>query len=350
MLSVLVERSAGRVGVRLRGADGGMVAAWEQPEGLGDLELFWSHDRAVALVVVDEVITVVRPADGRIVASGRQGRDVEVTLPVGGGWTLELVGELAADRGHTGFQGGGVGFWWSPDDPLSPGERAAEAARMRAELTAAASRPFRHRLALGTTVVHETFGAPADGIEVLLWPPVAGPTGVLVRHARLTDEGNSGDWEPQHPWLVRADGTVEQLPFELGVSPLTALDGDRWLLPGWDTVWRDDHDEPLSVMDVAGETEPLLVGGRPVPPSRLLNEAAPELHASIEPPEPNQDVNWAAVAARLDADELRVTIEVNPGEDVQTLLVVALPLAGDQPARELARFESTATRQIAVVP
>ncbi len=65
-----------------------------------------------------------------------------------------------------------------------------------------------------------------EGGEILLWPPIAGPEGVLLRHAIVTDEGNHHETAPQPPWLVRADGTVTQLVgFELGVSPLLALPG-----------------------------------------------------------------------------------------------------------------------------
>ena len=149
-----------------------------------------------------------------------------------------------------------------------------------------------------------------------------------------------------------ADGTITRLPFVLGVSPLAALEDGRWLLPGVDTVWRDNPDEPLSVLDATGVIEPLLVGGRPVPVSRVLREAAPELLASLEPIVRNEEVPWHTVSARLEpgTHELLMTIEIDAQDDVTTVLAVRLPLAGTLPARVVARFESTPRAQIAIAP
>jgi hypothetical protein len=73
--------------------------------------------------------------------------------------------------------------------------------------------------------------------------------------------------------------------------------------------------------------EPLLVGGRPVPVSRILHEAAPELFASLEPIDPNRDVPWSTVSARLEpgSDELLMAIEIDGQEDVTTVVAVRLP-------------------------
>jgi hypothetical protein len=150
---------------------------------------------------------------------------------------------------------------------------------------------------------------------------------------------------------VHRDGAVTRLPFVLGVSPLAALEDGRWLLPGVDTVWRDNPDEPLSVLDATGVIEPLLVDGRPVPVSRVLREAAPELLASLEPIDPDE-VPWRTASTRLESgtQELLMTIEIDTQDDVTTLLAVRLPLAGTRPARVVARFESTPRVQIAVAP
>jgi hypothetical protein len=326
-----------------------VLAAWPAPEGLGHVELVRAHDGTVALAVVDDVITAVRLADGHVVGRGPVGRGIEGSWPLDARWTLDCAGELKVDGGHTGFQGSMTHFSWSMDDESAPDAdgRERERARLYAERAAEARRPVPRRWAVrsdaGTALVHESSVAPADGGEVLLWPPVAGPDGVLLRHAVVTDDGRQADEAPQRPWLVRADGTVTQLPFELGVSPLLALPGDRWLLPGWDTVWRDDHDEPLCVLNAAGTTEPLLVGGRPVPVSRLLREAAPEFH------DPGEDAPWNTEAARLDAAELRLTVKVYGDED-ETLLVMGCPLDGSAPARLLARLPSSERRPGAVVP
>jgi hypothetical protein len=214
----------------------------------------------------------------------------------------------------------------------------------------------RRRLALlsetGTTLVHEAEVSPADGGESLLWPPITAAAGVLLRHAIVTDDGQRFDESPQAPWLVRTDGTVNRLPFALGVSPLLAMSGDRWLLPGLDTVWRDDYDEPFGVLDATGRIEPLLIGGRPVPASRMLAEATPELLAALHTIDPERDVPWEAVAARVDlvSDELAIAIEVDADEHAKTLLAVRLPFAGGAPARVVARFESTPSSQLAIAP
>lgn len=340
----------------LFGDDGSVVVTWDQANEYGDrVELCRSPDGAVALVVVDEAITSVRLADGHIAATGGHGRGIEASFPLDGRWTLEIAGELNVDGGHTGFQGGSVGFYWDRPEPLP--DRAtieAESAGLRAGRAAVASAPLRRRVTLRddaqAILVHEAVVAPVAGGEVLLWPPITGSTGVLLRHAVVTDDGSSFDEAPQPPWLVRTDGTVTLLPFELGVSPLLALPGDRWLLPGLDTVWRDDYDEPLSILDAGGETEPLLVGGKPVPVSRVLREAAPQLLATLEPPDLHQDVPWHTVAGRLDAGSDELFLAVSVGPERETLLVVSIPLSGANPAREIARFESTPSRQVAVAP
>jgi hypothetical protein len=357
VLRVQVERAEREAEVSLFGDDGGLVAAWKQAgEEGGQVELTRSHDGAIALVVADGVITSVRLADGRLVAAGRTGRGSEASFPLDGRWTLEIAGELTADGGHTGHQGGGMGFFWAEEPPPDPAELEAELARFRAGFAAAASMPLRRRVALRrdtrTVVVHESFSAPVDGGEVLLWPPIAGPTGVLLRHAIATDDGRQHSDAPQPPWFIGLDGSVAQLPFELGVSPLLAMDGDRWLLPGADALWRDDCDEPLSILDARGGIEPLLVGGRPVPVSRILREAAPELLAALGPIDPDQDVPWGTVAARLDpaADELRLAIELDADEAGPTIVVASVPLSGASASRLVARFEQTPSSATAVAP
>ena len=108
----------------------------------------------------------------------------------------------------------------------------------------------------------------------------------------MVDDGRDHTVEAQQPWLVRPDGTLTQLAFELGVSPLLATHDDRWLLPGADALWRDSYDEPLSFLDTAGRTEPLLVGGRPVSVSRVPEEAAPHILNALDPIDPRCDEPW----------------------------------------------------------
>ncbi len=222
-------------------------------------------------------------------------------------------------------------------------------------MAAAARVARRRRLALhdgtGAVVVHESTVAPVTGGEVLLWPPVDGPAGVLLRHAIESDDGAHTDTAPQPPWLVRPDRTVVQLPFDLGVSPLLALPDGRWLLPGSDTIWRDDYDEPLTLLAPDGALEPLLVGGTPVPASRVLREAAPQLLGAQVPADSNDDVPWNTVGARLDsaAKELHVAIDLEREERV-AVVVAALPLDGAAPARLIAHLEPTPGGAVAAAP
>ena len=271
---------------------------------------------------------------------------VDAALHLDAARTLEVIGPVEVDEGFSGHFSTGVGFW-TDDADLDPAAWEATKARYLAELEAEARQPVHRRLAVrsprGTVLVHEATVAPADGGEVLLWPPVAGPEGVLLRHALVKNEGHSSDTVSQPPWLVRDDGTLTQLPFELGVSPLQALPGDRWLLPGRDPLWRDDYDEPVSILDAAGRTEPLLVDGTELPPSRVLAAVAPELLAVLDPPAVSQDVAWALVGAHLDDEELQVAIKVTV-DDEHAVLVVA----GTAPLRELARFRTGPQERIAV--
>jgi hypothetical protein len=310
--------------VTLAGNDGGVIASWTQAdEGVHRPELYRAQDGSLAIAAVDERLTVVRLADGEIVARAQGPR---IDLPLDAIWTLEALGELIFDEGHTPPHSSGVGFWYESEPP--PGEIE----RRRAALAAAAREPLHRRVALrdGTRsiLVHESTTSPREGGEVLLWPPVIGPAGVLLRHARVVDDGNHADTVPQHPWLVRPDGTVTELPFELGVSPLLAWPDGRWLLPGDETLWRDDYDEPLHLLDAAGRTTPVLVGGRPVPASRVLRELVLERFAALEY-DPDQDVPWWPASARLVGDELRLTVEIDDAEaDTVTIVAAALPEQG----------------------
>jgi hypothetical protein len=342
MLCVQVKRE--QVTLSVYGGD--TIAAWTQAEDHRDhVEVVRSHDGAVALVAVGDHVTVVRLVDGEIVRVDTSA-SVGAALPLDAARTLEVAGPVEVDEGFSGHFSSGLGFW--TDDPdIDPAVWKARKARYVAELEAAARQPIRRRLAIrgphGTTLVHEATVAPVDGGEVLLWPPVTGPEGVLLRHAIVKDEGRKSNTESQPPWLVRDDGTLTQLPFELGVSPLQALPGDRWLLPGRDPLWRDDCDEPVSILDAAGRTEPLLVDGAELSPSRVLTAVAPELLAALHPPAPNQDVAWEVVGAHLDHEELRVAIEVTV-DDEHAVIVIA----GTAPLRELARVRTGPDERIAV--
>jgi len=343
--------------VSLFGDDGAVVAVWSAGAVYG-CELYRSHDGELATVAVNDVITVVRLTDGQIVAKGPAGRGMAAAFPLDRRRTLEVAGELRLDRGFGGgHYGGSTGFVWADTTPRpTPAEIEAEIARRRARLVAAANVPMRRRLALRSDArvvpIHESESSPAEGGEAVLWPPIVGPAGVLLRHAFVTDSGLRDDLRSQLPWLVRDDGTVERLPFELGVSPLLAWPDGRWLLPGADPLWRDSYDEPLSLLDATGHVEPLLVGGRPVLASYVLAAVAPRVLAALGPIESSDDVAWNTVAARLDADadELLLVIVVDPDDDPETIVVAAVPLDGAAPVRLIAQIEPAPDVQIAVVP
>jgi hypothetical protein len=86
--------------------------------------------------------------------------------------------------------------------------------------------------------------------------------------------------------------------------------------------------------------------------SRILQEADPELLASLGPIDANRDAPWSTVSARFvpGSHEMLMAIEIDAQEDVTTVLAVRLPLAGTLPPRVIARFESTPCVQIAVAP
>jgi hypothetical protein len=342
--------------VSLFGDGGDALAEWVQvgEDGAVDLErieLYRSRDGAIASVAAAGVITVVDLRDGRVMARARAGSAIEAALPLDATTTLEVSGELMLDGGFSGHYGGRTWFAW-PDSEPRPDE--AEIARLWAEPVAAAKVAIRRRIAVRgaerTVVVHDAESSRVEGGEVLAWPPIAGPAGVLLRHVFVVDDAKDHTVESQRPWLVRSDGTVTQLPFELGVSPLLATRDGRWLLPGADALWRDGYDEPLSLLDVTGRIEPLLVAGRPVPPSRVLEEAAPHILASLGPVDPGSDVPWEITGARWDANELLIAIGIDTDDQTRTLLLAGLPLDASAPARTLAYVEPDQGSQVAIAP
>src|SRR3954467_836467 len=112
-----VERGEERVDVTLFGDDDSVLAAWVQDDEAGEqVELCRSHDGEIALAVVDDMITAVRLADGLFAGRVRAGRGIEMSLPLDGRWTLEFAGELTVDGGHTGYQGGSIGFVWTDSE------------------------------------------------------------------------------------------------------------------------------------------------------------------------------------------------------------------------------------------
>jgi len=316
--------------------DGAILAGWELIDWFEHetLRVWRSPDDAVVTVAAGDQITILRAADGAILAACREGPAVEVSLPLDGRRVLELAGEIEVDWGQTGHQSGTS---FGPPEP--------DGAAIRRRLA------IRDETGSTEVEVHGRRTSPSAGVEILLWPPVLGLAGILLRHANEADDGTHSTTSPQPPWLVRPDGTVVPLPFELGVSPLTALPDGRWLLPGLDTVWRDDMDEPLSALDERGTVEPLRVGGRPVTASRVLREAAPDVLAALQPVVQPSDDPWRTVAARVEEGtrELHVAIETDK-DDVTSVVVAALPLDGQAPARLIAHLVPPPGGRVAAAP
>ena len=121
-------------------------------------------------------------------------------------------------------------------------------------------------------------------------------------------------------------------------------------------LWRDDYDEPLSVLHTDGRDRARCSwAAEPVPASRVLREAAPELlDCTGRRSLPNEDVPWETVAARLDpgSDELQLAIEIETDAETETrtILVASVPLSGEAPMRVVAQSTSTPNSQVALAP
>src|ERR1700754_4563110 len=145
MLRVHVERRDGAAAVSLRDADGETIAEWVQPvteEVLGTdrPQLSRSGDGDIATVVVDDVITVVRLPERRVVSSDRAGHAIEASFALDARWTLELAGELMVDGGFSGHYSGSLGFVYAGPEPRPDAAAlAAEVAQARGERAAAAN-------------------------------------------------------------------------------------------------------------------------------------------------------------------------------------------------------------------
>lgn len=229
------------------------------------------------------------------------------------GWVLLVDGGVTDDGGFSGGHFSMTGGLAWTEEP-SAEERAAATQQFEAEEQARAAtvRHVRIEACRGevAVVLADEQNAPLDGTVELYWPPMVSEAGLLLRHSRssVTVDGRPRwDSESQHPWLIAPDGTVTQLPFELGVSPLCVLPDGRYLMPGADPLWRDDYDEPLSALAADGQLEPLQVDGQPLLPSQLVSLAdaswAPERKRD-EHGWPLEDFPFWAQRARIDGDEL----------------------------------------------
>lgn len=371
--------------------DGGEcpLAAWSAGGGEGEegyLLLSLSPDRAAVAVLAGGELRTLLLGDGAVPSRLARAPEPEELLPdpqdldlvwqpdgtavawwpvgegslaaaLGHGWELSVEGAVILDEGHTGHHSSSPRLSFRLGTPEHVME--AEKARFRERSAVAARRPtaFRLRARFGAseTLVHEEERTPAEGVTQLHWPPVVGPLGVLLRRSVKTTRhelragdpfgGEREDTEMQCPWLVSPEGEVRALPVELGVSPLTALPDGRFLLPGADALWRDGRDEPLHTLSDDGRMEPVLLGGEPVTPTRLLATLAPD-GLPEKPPDIPEDARWGFDQARVDphTGELVLLLADGPWEDSMSFervrwLVVGIPLTGTGGPSLVARGE-----------
>lgn len=281
------------------------------------------------------------------------------------GWELLLTGALIDDGGFSGgHTSSTLGLLHIDGDE---GHATVHDVIDAIDARAAAEHPVWLELRRGdvAVVLADERSDPLDGSVELFWPPIVSEAGVLLRHSRTsrTSDGRPRwDTEMQHPWLVAPDGTVTQLPFELGVSPLGVLPDGRYLLPGSDPLWRDDYDESLSALSHDGETEPLLVGGEPLRPSRLVRLADPAWAPERERDAsgwPVEDFPFDTQRARIDGDELIVLLadyalkdwaEDSPYMDEPALRWVTAAASLDGSAMRLIAHGTTAPGEAPQIP
>lgn len=259
-----------------------------------------------------------------------------------GEWEVTASGAVLDDDGWTDghtTSTGGVAV------PLgtSDAELAEALDRMQADERASAA--ARHELVISVRrngqvlFSHASAGSASDGYTMLRWPPIVSDAGVLLRRTMedARDEAGRVHWgtETLTPWFVRRDGTVEELSFELGVSPLCVLPDGRYLLPGADPLWRDSFTEPLSALALDGKLESLTAAGEPVSAPRLVRDVAPDWHVAREERQDEWDwfesYPWETDAARVDdaTGQLRIRlVDDRTVDGALRWIVVDVPLGG----------------------
>lgn len=237
------------------------------------------------------------------------------------GWEISVVGAVVDDGGWTGgHTSSSVGAML----PLgaSADEVAAAIAEIDARRRAEAAVPHKLTVTLRRgdieVLVHDEERSARDGTMELRWPPIVSETGVLLRRTLedARDEEGRVQWGSTtlRPWLVRPNGVVEELPFELGVAPLCALPDGRYLLPGADALWRDSFAEPLSALGLDGRIETLQAAGQPLSAPRIVATVAPDWFvaraAEQDEWEWTEAFPWDADAARVDVGRGTLTVRL----------------------------------------
>ncbi len=376
-----------------------VLAAWSDTVGEYDrLLISRSPDGGRVAVALGRFVRTISTTDGSIITREPIGhsepslvfgwpdrgevvvRDADAPsgpdLPIGGGWTLKVDGDIEQDDGFSGgFYGGGMFVGVSEDTPRE--ELVDAVAEAREEAVTAAARP----VALGVmlerdgrwiTVTDESSSA-TDGVTTLHWPPIVHPDGVLLRRTRDSaivrepvsdvDVGSEFESGPAFAWFVGVDGSVREVAVPLSVSPIAVLPDGRFLLPGGSPIWRDDGDEWLGAFGVddamddqdchfreGGTGGPLLVGGELIRPSRIIASVAPDLLPDPMPADPahpawRNDEGFWVHAGRVSEDGSTLTLLLAEADwtadwdqpDAANWLVVDVSLQGDARIRLIAR-------------
>lgn len=277
----------------------------------------------------------------------------ELTAQLADGWTIHVRGGWWDDDGFCGgHHGGSRHFGRLPGTTVE--ELRTAMVEQRAEDEREAATPVETHVRLvrdgvDVTVIDER-RLPAEDPASLLWPPIVTPSGVVLRWERTTTSIDRPDGRPveageaphhtdttiQRAWIVRPDGVVDLLPFELGVGPIAVSPDGRLLLPSTDPLWWDGDDEPLTLLDLDGATEQLVVDGGPITPSRILSsigegfanapehgEFADTVGADLDSP------HWTVRQARFDSDALTLRLSNDHRHpDATEWVVVEVPLRG----------------------
>lgn len=217
----------------------------------------------------------------------RPAADRELTAELAGGWTIHVRGSWHDDDGYSGGHHGGTRhFGRLPGSTVEELRAAMIEQRAEDEREAATPSTLHVRLVrddVDVTVIDER-RLPADDPATLLWPPIVTDAGVVLRWERTRTSYDRADGRPVEPgeaphsfettvqpaWLVSNGGGVGQLLIELGTAPVAIWPDGRLLMPSTHPLWWDGDDEPLTLMDLSGNGEPLIVDGAPITPSRVL--------------------------------------------------------------------------------
>lgn len=267
----------------------------------------------------------------------------ELTAELASGWTIHVRGSWHDDDGFSGgHQAGTRHLGRLPGSTVDELRAAMVQQRAEDERDAATPSSLQIRLVrddIDVTVIDEQ-RLPADAPATLLWPPIDTTAGVVLRWERTRTSYDRPDGRPVEPgeaphsfettvqpaWIVSPGGGVGQLLLELGTSPVAIWPDGRLLMPSIHPLWWDGDDEPLTLMDLSGQGEPLIVDGEPVTPSRVLaaigEEAANGVADAVDAP------SWTFRQAALDDGRLR--LRLTHDDDAPQVQWIAVEVGLDQ--------------------